>query len=148
MKFNWGTGIAMLYLGFVIGMLTLVTMSMRQKIDLVADNYYEQELGFQKKLDKMNRANTLAEPLRWEVTEQGVLVRFPQGIGKEKVGGTINLYCPADNRKDTRFEVLPGADGVQLIPANKLQAGRYQLQIDWQAGEATYWNEGTIVINE
>lgn len=148
MKFNWGTGIAMLYLGFVIGILTLVTMSTRQKIDLVADNYYEQELGFQKKLDKKNRANALAEPLRWEVAEQGVLVQFPQDMVANKLKGTITLYCPADNRKDTKFEVLPGADGVQLIPASKLQAGRYQLQVDWQAGEATYWNEGTIVISE
>ncbi|GAB3167886.1 FixH family protein [Telluribacter humicola] len=148
MKFNWGTGIAMLYAGFVIGMLTLVTMSMRQKIDLVADNYYEQELGFQKKLDKMNRTNALAEPLRWEVAEEGVVIRFPQGLAPEQLKGTINLYCPADNRKDTHFEVKAGAEGVQLIPANKLQAGRYQLQIDWQAGAATYWNEGTIVISE
>ena len=148
MKFNWGTGIALLYISFVVGMLTLVTMSTRQKIDLVADNYYEQELGFQQKIDKRERANALPEKLHWEVTPAGILIKYPSALLTQPLQGHIKLYCPSDNRKDTQFEVQPAANGEQLIPAARLQPGRYQLQIDWQAGETTYWNEGTLVLSE
>jgi hypothetical protein len=146
MKFNWGTGIALLYISFVIGMGTLVLMSTRQKIDLVADNYYDQELQFQGKLDKMNRANALAEPLRWQVTEQGILIQYPATVVQPQ--GTIGLYCPSDNRKDVAFEVLPNAERQQLIPAAKLQAGRYKIQLDWQDQGQSYWQEGALVLGD
>ncbi|GAB2768418.1 FixH family protein [Rhabdobacter roseus] len=148
MKLNWGTGIALLYISFVVGMLTLVTMSTRQKIDLVADNYYEQELGFQKKIDKQERANALSEKLRWEVTQAGILIKYPSALLALPITGNVKLYCPSDNRKDAQFAVQPDASGEQLIPAAKLQPGRYQLQIDWQAGDTTYWNEGTLGLSK
>lgn len=56
LKLNWGAGIAVLYMGFVAMIVLLVVMSMRQKIDLVTDEYYAEELLFQGKIDKIKRA--------------------------------------------------------------------------------------------
>lgn len=146
MKLNWGSGIALLYSGFVIGILTLVVMSSRQKVDLVTENYYEEELGFQKKIDKIERTRQLKQPLLWGVNQEGIQIRYPEEMRGLGISGKIKLYCPADNGKDTEFSVQPDSTLQQLIPASKLRAGRYQLQIDWQADTATYWNEGVIVI--
>ena len=73
-------------------------MSIVQKIDLVTDNYYEEEVKFQGKIDKINRAKALATPLTWEVLENGVRIHYPTNM--KGVSGKINFYCPADNRKD------------------------------------------------
>lgn len=148
MKFNWGIGIAMLYTGFVIGILTLVVMSSRQKVDLVAENYYEEELGFQKKIDKIERTKALTQPLLWGVNQEGVQLQFPEDMSGKKISGKVKLYCPSDNRKDREFSINPAQDLSQLIPAKELVAGRYKLQVEWQADSATYWNEGAIVINQ
>lgn len=148
MKFNWGIGIAMLYTGFVIGILTLVVMSSRQKVDLVAENYYEEELGFQKKIDKIERTKALAQPLLWGVNQEGVQLQFPEDMSGKKISGKVKLYCPSDNRKDREFSINPAQDLSQFIPAKELVAGRYKLQVEWQADSATYWNEGAIVINQ
>ncbi len=145
---SWGTGIALLYIGFVIGILTLVTMSMNQKVDLVTENYYAEELGFQKKIDKVARANALTTPLRWEVTDTAIRISYPADFSAGQLSGTVNLYCPSDNSKDIQFKVQPDAQNQQAIPLASLQPGRYLLQFDWKNGTVSYWNEGVITIQK
>lgn len=145
-RISWGTGIALLYIGFVVGMLTLVIMSMNQRVDLVSDDYYAQELGFQKKIDKIQRAKALAEPLRWEVNGEELTIRYPASINRAELSGKVIFYCPSDNRKDSEFTILPNAQNQQIIPLSKLQSGRYKLQFDWKKGETTFWDEGVITV--
>jgi hypothetical protein len=147
-RISWGTGIALLYIGFVVGILTLVTMSMNQRVDLVTEDYYAEELGFQKKIDKMERANALPTPLRWEVTDAAIRISYPANFATGDLAGTVNLYCPSDNSKDIQFRVQPDAQNQQLIPLASLQPGRYLLQFDWKNGTVSYWNEGVITIQK
>lgn len=148
MKFNWGIGIAMLYTGFVIGILTLVVMSSRQKVDLVTENYYEEELGFQRRIDKIERTKALAKPLLWGVNHEGIQLQFPENMKGKTITGKVKLYCPSDNRKDREFAIHPSADMGQLIASKQLVPGRYKLQVEWQADSIAYWNEGAVVISE
>lgn len=147
MKLNWGAGIAILYAGFVTMILLLVCMSASQKIDLVTDQYYEEELRFQDKINKINLAKTLADPLSWQVEEQGIMIHYPKEFSQNTLTGNIKLYCPSDNTKDRVFLVKP-QDGSQLIAASDLKSGRYYLQIDWQHDKQAYWNEGVVVITK
>jgi hypothetical protein len=146
MKFNWGTGIAILYLGFVAMILVLVSMSTNQKIDLVTSQYYEEETKFQEKINKTNRANKLEKPLVWEMKNEGLHITYPESTTDKQVSGTIKLYCTANEKNDRTFAIL-ASEHQQLIPAAKIPAGRYRLQIDWKNGTETYWNEYVIVMN-
>lgn len=56
LNWNWGKGIVMVYVLFVAGMLYLVFQSKQQKLDLVVDDYYQQELKFQGQIDAAQRA--------------------------------------------------------------------------------------------
>ncbi|GHB71615.1 FixH family protein [Persicitalea jodogahamensis] len=143
---NWGTGIAILYISFVVGILALVTLTTTQRVDLVSEDYYALELDFQNKIDKTHRANTLAEPLRWQLTEKTLEVQFPKEFLRKDLAGKIRFYCPSDNTNDADFAIMPDARNQQRIALAKLQPGRYLLQFDWKNGETTYWNEGAIVV--
>ena len=147
MKLNWGAGIAILYSGFVVMILVLVGMSTNQKIDLVTDNYYAEELRFQDKINKTERAKALKDPLKWEVDEKGILIHYPNSFLEKNISGKVNLYCPSDDSKDLSFQVN-STNNIQLIPSSSIPDGRYYLQIDWKNGEETYWNEDLIVINK
>jgi hypothetical protein len=147
MKLNWSAGIAILYMGFVVMILLLVGMSASQKIDLVTDQYYEEELRFQDKINKTNHTKALTDPLIWEVTEQGILITYPKSFSENNLAGIVKLYCPSDNTKDRTFPVKT-KNHMQLIAASDLASGRYYLQIDWQNGKETYWNEDVVVINK
>lgn len=146
MKFNWGFKIGAVYVAFVVMMIVLVGMSVGQKIDLVADDYYEQELKFEERIDKIRRANALVEKPGWRVEPEGIRITFPGSTVNRNLTGEIRLYCPADNTKDVSFPIEPDAAGVQLIPIENIKNGRYQLQLDWAKDGSTFWNEGVINI--
>lgn len=147
MKMNWGAGIAILYTGFVAMILVLVFMSTRQKIDLVTDQYYAEELRFQDKINKKERALKLSEPLRWEVNEKGIAIHYPKIFSEKNITGNVKLYCPSDNKKDRSFHIKT-EDHTQFITADQIPDGRYYLQVDWQNGTETYWNEDLIVMHQ
>jgi len=144
MKISWGTGIWAVYGLFVLMILGLVGMSVIQKIDLVSDDYYEQEIRYQGKIDKINNAKQLTTPLKWEVAETGITLHYPADM--KGISGQIYFYCPSDNRKDFKLDIQSSKSGSQFISTQKIPAGRYQLKIDWQANGVSYWNEGTVNI--
>ncbi|PWJ59255.1 FixH protein [Dyadobacter jejuensis] len=144
-KINWGAGIAGLYLGFVAMIVLLVVMSTRQKIDLVTDQYYSQELKFQSKLDKIKAASALANPVSWEITPNDIAIHYPTDLDESRLSGTIHFYCPSDDTKDRRFDIKP-SNHQQTIPIAMVPQGRYKIEIDWKHGKSAYWNEGALVI--
>lgn len=145
MKINWGAGIAVLYVGFVAMILFLVGMSSGQKIDMVTDHYYEEELKFQDKINKIVRTQELTGGITWDVAEKGLEIHYPKAFTGSVITGQILLYCPSDNRKDRKFAIAP-VNGSQVLPYAKIPAGRYKIQIDWEAGHEAYWNEGVVLI--
>jgi hypothetical protein len=145
-KINWGAGIAILYIGFVAMILVLVVMSTNQKIDLATDRYYEEELKFQDKINKSERAKDLANPLTWTVTPEGLLINYPESLTEKNLTGKIMLYCPSNNKNDRSFPVEVNGS-KQFIASSIIPQGRYRLQIDWKSGEQTFWNEGVILIS-
>lgn len=144
-KLNWGAGIALTYMGFVAMIVCLVVMSIQQKIDLVTDQYYTEELQFQDKIDKKNRAKALETPLSWFVGDQYLEIQYPNTGHPELVSGKVTLYCPANNENDRSVNIQ--ATGLQQrIALSEIPEGRYQLKIDWKNGSETYFDEGVITV--
>jgi hypothetical protein len=74
---NYGKRIIVAYAIFILGIASLVFISMRQKIDLVTDNYYEKEIKYQDEIDKKNRTNLLKEKLLITRTGNEIFIKFP-----------------------------------------------------------------------
>ena len=146
MKINWGTGITALYLGFVAMILLLVTMSVGQKIDLVTEHYYEEELAYQGKIDKKQRAAALQQPLTWQVEDQSITLLFPDNFDEKLLSGQVKLYCPSNDKNDRVFTVLT-KNHTQVIPTPRIPAGNYHLQVDWKHKDQTYYSEDVVVIS-
>jgi nitrogen fixation protein FixH len=146
MKINWKIGIIVLYTGFVAMILLLVGMSLTQKTDLVTENYYEEELQFQDKINKIRRTAALTSPLTWEVNERGVMISYPKNLDEKSISGTVKLYCPSNIKNDRSFAVSP-SKYQQFIPTATIPKGNYHLQIDWKNGDQSHWNEDVILIN-
>ena len=58
---NWGWKITLVYSLFVVGILTLVFKARSEKVDLVATDYYAQELAFGKRIEAQRNAGELSE---------------------------------------------------------------------------------------
>ena len=147
MKLSWGIKIAVLYAGFVVLIVTMVSLTMREKVDLVAKDYYAQELSYQDKINKVKRANALEQPLTWQVQPAALILKFPEQFKSSEIAGSVYFFRPSDASMDTTAYVSVDTAGVQVIPTAKLNKGVYKMQVNWEANKQTYYNEGIIRIN-
>jgi len=143
---NWGKKIALVYTGFVMMILTMVFMALQHKVELVTENYYEQELKFQEKIDKINRSNQLKNPLTVNFINGVLLVGFPRQVSDGSVRGTISVYSPVKKSNDRIYEITELQNFRQQIDLHGLPSGLYKIQIDWNADNVSYYNEKTINI--
>jgi hypothetical protein len=144
---SWGVKITVLYVGFVILIMSMVYMAMQQKVELVSTDYYEQELKFQDKINKTNRANSLKESLSWEVQQGRLVLKFPEQFNRQKINGSIYFFRPSDAAMDKIIPVTTDTSVVLNIPTNQLKKGVYKMQISWEVNKEEYYNEGIIKIN-
>ena len=145
-KIGWGTRIAILYISFVLFAITMVVISLSQKIDLVSEDYYPKELVFQSQINSTNNANALSEQISHSITNRGIELQFPSLFKGEKVTGEIVFFRPSDASKDYKTPVQLNDQAQQLISLNNLSKGMYKMKIEWKAGDTSYFNEETIVI--
>jgi len=145
-KFNWGWGIAIFYSMFVAFMLFMVWNASKEKVEMVSKDYYKDELAFQGQIDKENRTQALTESLKWQVTGKGVTLKFPSSMLDKNIKADVLFYCPSNSDKDFSASVMPGADGSCKVQSEKFEKGTYNMQVNWTAGGASYYNEAAISI--
>lgn len=146
MKLSWGIKIALLYSGFVVLIVSMVTLAMRQKVDLVSKDYYEQELKFQNKIDMSNRTQALKEPLTWQVKQGALQFNFPSEFKGQKINGEVLFFRPSDASMDKTLSL--NTDSVNYdLNTSTLSKGLYKMQVNWKVNNTEYYNEGIIQIN-
>ncbi|WKN41135.1 FixH family protein [Tunicatimonas pelagia] len=142
---NWGWKIVVAFSLFGIFIGVLVFRSFQQTIDLVSEDYYQQELGYQERIDKIANSQSLDSPLTFAQQAQQLVVQFPDDL-TANVEGNIQLFCPSDMRNDRTVAIALNSDQQQIIPTNKLAKGYYKVKVDWVSGDAAYFTEESIFI--
>ena len=140
MKINWGTGIVIAFICFIsFIMYFIISMNTNSKYDhdLVTEEYYKAELGYQDEINKENNSKKLTENISYKKTPEGLLISFPSNLESDKITGNVFLYRPSNKQLD--FETpISLSDNYLLIPENRLLDGRWNIKIDWQYKETSY----------
>ena len=112
--------------------------------DLVTEDYYKEELEYQKDIDKLNNAKTLSENISYNKTAEGLLIEFPKELEINKITGKVFLYRPSNKQLD--FEIpISLSNTYLLIPDKSLVDGRWNISIDWQYNGKSYLFKETLV---
>ena len=134
---NWGVGIAIVYILFVLGMLTLVFKSRSQKIDLVTENYYQQELAYQEEIDAKQRVeDSGCMPVIQKKSNQ-YQIQIPGSKGNP-IQGSLLAYCPSNKKEDRLISLKPTNDGQWLLDLESLSPSQYILKLHWSTGGEIY----------
>lgn len=141
MALNWGTRILFLYLGFVALIGVLVWKSMQTKVNLVTEDYYAQELSFQKKLDAENATAALAQKPVLSVTDESVLIFFPQEFAGRPIEAKLHCYYAPDGAMDMEFDHLEVSHGRLSIPREGLPALKYTAKLSWRCAGKNFYQE-------
>jgi hypothetical protein len=141
---SWGTKITFLYLSFATMIGVMVYKSATQTVDLVAPNYYEQELKYQDKIDGINNLNAESKAILIQQHEGNVVFSFSKEMGTPE--GHILFFKPDNASSDFKTEIKTDDEGVQTIEIKDLAKGTYLVKIDWKIGDKKFFKEERISI--
>ncbi|PJA96383.1 MAG: hypothetical protein CO129_06830 [Ignavibacteriales bacterium CG_4_9_14_3_um_filter_34_10] len=147
MKFNWGTGIFAVYIGFVLLILAAVIFAFTIDVDLVADNYYEKELLHQTEIDKADRASKLTQQINFSQYNDSVILRFPKIFSQNLISGTIFFSRDDNSEKDFFIPVTLDDSLSQVIPTKNLLPGLWRVKIDWRVNSTTFLTQKNLMVN-
>lgn len=145
--FNWGTGIVLAFIGFIAFILFFVirmNMDQRADHDLVTEEYYKQELEYQKEIDAEKNARSLGGALKYERTEEGLYVTLPEKLQKSNSEGTMSLYRPSNKHLDFDLPIRLSKAHL-LIPDNRLLDGRWDIKLQIEHEGKNYLFKDKIV---
>lgn len=145
-KFNWGTGIVIAMVIMIGGMVTLVSIAVRQDYDLVEDDYYQKSVDYQQHIEKVKRTEALEQKITFSQTADSLSLTFPNIAGYSAYSGKIHFYSPVAEKHDLTLPVKLNSVFSQSIDLRKLEAGRYEVKIDWTANRTDYYQETEIVV--
>lgn len=140
---NWGYRLAFVYIAFAAGILTLVFKAKGEKVDLVAKDYYNQELAFSERIAASNNAAALVGEVSVTIGDHQVQVVLPAECQDNTLKGTLKLYCPSDAAFDRIVDLVPGSVN-QSIPREGLKGGLYLVQLKWTMKDKEYYLEKPI----
>lgn len=143
---NWGHGL-MIALGcFILFILTMIFTfpTGSENSDLVSDNYYEEELEYQKIIDAKENAAALAQLPTYKATPAGIEITFPEEILPD--GNKVNfvLFRTEDSNLDVKKEV-PLSNHRFNIPKQVISKGSYTLKLKWTENKKPYQVDYDIV---
>ena len=146
MKINWGFKILISYAVFVAGIITMAAISMSKNIDLVSENYYEQEIKYQDQIDILKNSRQLDENINVSFNKNVIQLMLSNKDLFKDVKGEIYFYRTSNAKKDFKVEFKPDDSGMQNISAVNLETGLWKVKISLYEGENKYYSEKNIII--
>ena len=146
MKMNWGKGIVIafaLFIAFILYFVFKVQSDTQYDYEMVTEEYYKKEIGYQEQLDKSQNAHDLKDKVLIETKSDGLLISFPVAFDYTKIEGKVSLYRPSSQKLD--FEIpISLSSSYLLIPKSKLTGGRWDISIDWTYEGKGYLNKEKV----
>jgi len=147
-SFNWGKGITLAIVLFVIGTLSMVSYMISLDFYLVNNNHYEEGVNYQETIDSRERTKSMEEPIVVLFDEERIAVKvvFPDNVVENAQEGTIHLYRPNDSNLDMNLPIEFKGGSTHVIPMERMEKGKWVLTINWTMNDLDYIEEKVIII--
>ena len=138
LKFNWGKGIMLLYFCFVAGIVFMVYKSSMQKVDLVTNDYYKQELAFENQIQSSKNA-TAENNFQFSANDANLILSFTKNQLTD-LKGSIHFYKPDNENLDMTIPIQTNSSGEMIISKKYLKPGLWKMEINWQSNGKSFYS--------
>jgi len=143
----WPIAIASFFGVAIIGIAVFIAWAVRQNMDLVREDYYAEEIRFQRQIDRQQRTQTLGAKanISYTAARQVVVVSLPRHATGH-YAGWIHFYRPSDAALDKNVKLSLDAAGVQTVNVEAFQNGLWKVRVHWKVnGEEFYADESLVL---
>ncbi|WP_068825093.1 FixH family protein [Wenyingzhuangia fucanilytica] len=132
MKINWGTSIVLAFVCFIVFILFFVVKTFTQKeyeFDLVSNQYYEDELAFQKTINNAENTEKLENKVEFVLLNNELKINIPNAKN-ELIIGEIHFYRPSNKKLDF-IKKIASKNNVLTFTSEELVKGRWDVSVTW-----------------
>jgi nitrogen fixation protein FixH len=143
---NWGWKIAIFMGIYMTGIISVVWFAMSEDVNLVTENYYQQELAYEEQILRLRNTEGLTQKptFSFSSNKKYVVLTFPEGVTPDN--GKITLYRPSDFTQDRKFKLDLDEANQQGFVTASLMPGLWKAKLQWQQGDKSFFQEFIIVI--
>jgi hypothetical protein len=141
---NWGKSIVLVFIVFAGFIGTMVVLMSRERIDLVRDDYYQDEIAYQQQIDRVSNAQRFDSKtyIQYRSDRRQVQVSLPDSLRQ----GTLTLYRPADRQQDVQHVLTAVTSSPIVIPMAQKPSGLWRAKLTWSDGQREYYTERELTI--
>lgn len=140
---NWGKGITIFMIAFMAFIGSMVYYAFTKNADLVDDNYYNNEINYDKNKESKSNYNILADKIILSQKEEGVVFQFPENV-VQTIDGKITFYRPDQKKYDREFNLTLNENNQQVLDYTNFKEGYYDVSVEWTDGSKNYIFEDNI----
>jgi hypothetical protein len=143
---GWGAGLVVAIVVFVLGILALVAIALREDVNLVHDRYYDRGQQYGTRLRALERAQALHDPMIVRVVGEKLAMTYPHAVSPAEITGIVTLYRPSNRSMDRTLAVGPDSGWTQSIAVGGLERGLWKVQVEWRMGGEAYYMEQPVIL--
>ena len=137
MKFNWGTGILIFLILFLLGSAAFIVFAFRQDVNLVHKDYYEKGVDYTQQMNTNSRSAEFENDVNVEMENDFLKIDIEESLAAKIDSGSVLLFRPSNSKNDITFSLEKYAKQVQ-VSKTELIHGRYILKFTWYSGGLKY----------
>ena len=145
----WPAAIIGFFAVFISLAILFIVFAVRQRVDLVRADYYEDEMSYQRQIDRLQRTRPVQSEvgIAYDAVRQRLEVTLPPAHAEARVSGSIHLYRPSDAGLDREMELTAEASGSYLVGVANLKAGLWRVRLHWNANGEEYFFDQSIIVS-
>ena len=137
MKINWGTGILIFLILFLLASAGFIYFASTQGINLVYKDYYEKGVNYTEQMNVDARSVKYKNSFKFNNTTNSLVVHIEKSLTDKIDSGSLILFRPSDSNKDIKMPVEAKMSKI-TFPKKDLINGRYILKFSWYSEGVKY----------
>jgi len=144
---NWGHKIFISFLLFGAGVATMLVISMREDVNLVSGDYYQQELDYQEQIERLNNYEALQQKPDFKhlVKDKKCILTFPSPAPAD-INGTVHFYRPSNSGLDKIYSIKAPSEAGYQFDVSELTKGMWTVKITWKSAGKEYYFEKPMAL--
>ncbi len=140
---NWGKGLTLFIVGFMLAMLGMVYLAFKQTNEMIEDNYYDREVKYQQIIDAKINLNPLLSEFLLADSNDFIFLKLPANASHAIQNGELRMIKMDKSASDNTLKIL---QTEMRIDKAKFQKGLYHIKLGWDNEGKSYFYENDVMI--
>ena len=137
MKINWGTGILIFLIVFLLACAAFIIFAFNQDVNLVHKDYYEKGVDYTEQMNVEARSVRFKNAIKVNSENEFLTLNIEAELASKIDSGNVLLFRPSNSKQDISYPVEKSVREVN-IPKKDLISGRYILKFFWYSEGLKY----------